>query len=322
MKTCHIGWAALAAILLASAAQGATFTGHDGFSLEYPDGWIHNASLNYDFDKPGIEKPIVQGMVRSPQTGPTGFNTNATIVVVREANGIDEATLPAYRQQVASEVEKAGISLSDIQSKVISLNGRKAFSVTWNARMAESPVIRQTQRVVTGEGKAYIVTCSAAASEYTRHEATFEKIFQSMRVPGADNPVRGGWFTDAVTIGIAGGLAAAVVVAALWMRKRKAAQNTAFGASPLNTPYVSPYAPAATLPPPPTARVHTPAAPAADVSALEALAAATAPADVPADSDDGFIRFLCPCGRKIKAPLTLSGRLARCPACQAVLTVP
>jgi hypothetical protein len=41
-----------------------------------------------------------------------------------------------------------------------------------------------------------------------------------------------------------------------------------------------------------------------------------------AADEDGFIRFLCPCGRRLKVPAEESPKVGRCPDCRRVVPVP
>ena len=41
-----------------------------------------------------------------------------------------------------------------------------------------------------------------------------------------------------------------------------------------------------------------------------------------ADGEDGFIRFLCPCGRRLKVPAEERPKAGRCPDCGRVVPVP
>jgi DNA-directed RNA polymerase subunit RPC12/RpoP len=48
----------------------------------------------------------------------------------------------------------------------------------------------------------------------------------------------------------------------------------------------------------------------------------TATRHAPAAAQDGFIRFVCPCGKKLKMPAHYAGRSGKCPQCGAQLRIP
>jgi hypothetical protein len=255
---------------VALVAGAGEYDGPNGFSFEYPQGW----SLATKEDRKELER-VLRGQMRGAPAlrvrdleaivyDPAATDFTANILVVIQPSN---ATLEQIEGEMASAVTQGiaseGGEVLEVHSDRITIDGREALSVRYDADFGEDPLIFQWVVVVPDDGRVYVACCTARADEADYFEPLFAKAIDSMRIRTGlaalwhDTPAWLRWGLIATVVLVVG---RAVFVR--WQRAALRRPADAWQGEPAADPLDSIGEPVdrprATPPPPPTAKWRQP----------------------------------------------------------------
>lgn len=172
----------------AADASGGEFTSALGFSIQYPDGWTPMSKEQSDearkaiapvVAKLGVNLDQVTVMIVKPGDGP--FAPNLNVVVTNGVIALREADKARMRENINKIAAALSGRASDVSVDIEQVNGAGAL-VGRYVITGPNGSMRQTQTMVPGKDKTYIVTCSALAADWEDQEAAFKGMIDSLKV--------------------------------------------------------------------------------------------------------------------------------------------
>jgi hypothetical protein len=213
-------------------AQTAKFTSLRGFSLNYPDGWVIAtkeeqrqlaAQFQSVFEKLGaVDLDRMAVVVFNPQDDE--FIESINVVVSPGRMPLDQNTEIELAHHLVTQFTEMGLAPSLLGTERITFGNHEAFSIRWElADPGGHGRLRQWQVAIPGRNQTYIVTCSAAASEYDRFAPLFSQTINSMEIEAGLGGLwhsLPGWVTNAI-IGALIGLLYGIISSLLKKSTRK-----------------------------------------------------------------------------------------------------
>jgi len=234
----RISFQALALCLFCSAtvpiavSPAAEYSSPKGFSFQYPDSWrIATGGQQVGVKKlvqktfKGINPERVRRLaVVLLDSEQDEFVENVNVVIAKGRMPLEKESDDEILKMLKQQWARLGLSVRVLKHERIKIQGRPAFSVQYESQFAQqSGPVRQWAVMVPGNGRTYIMTCSAAAKDFERYQPIFNQIISSFRV---DTGLAGWWYAlppvlrSAILGGAIGGLAGAGVALALRAIKR------------------------------------------------------------------------------------------------------
>jgi hypothetical protein len=193
MKSLPVLIISLILLVLPVEAQPNRFSGTQGFSFEYPNGWVvltkeqQRALVNeyktvlgklgeIDFDR-------ITVAVFNPQN--SEFPENVNVVVAPGSIPVNEDSRQKHAQTMSEGMQTAGVTVTNIVSDITKFGEKQALSLQWTMKHPALGIsIRQWQVAIPGRNQTYIITASASAANFQTYEAGFKRAFESFEVDG------------------------------------------------------------------------------------------------------------------------------------------
>ncbi len=209
----------IAALARAPSCPAAEFKGPEGFTLQYPAGWIVASKQQQDQVRGVAEELVGQAnlsgsprfaaLIHDPKQDE--FMENVNVVVTPGSPSIDDKAVEAYVAALRQQFTSAGMNLAHARAERMRVGDRDAISAHYDLTLPGIPEpLRQWQVVVPGAGRTYVITCSAPPSQFGQYEPQFTSIVNSFRI---DRGLAGVWdsLPGPVRVGIVGGMIGGLV---------------------------------------------------------------------------------------------------------------
>lgn len=205
-------------LVLPGEAQPNRFSSTQGFSFEYPKGWVvvtkEQKRILIDeykaiFEKLGkVNFDRMAVMVFNPENDEYAENVN--VVVSPGRMPASEDSREKLAEMLPKQLRDAGIEATDVFSKITKFGDKQALSVHWTANYPTGVgSIRQWQVAIPGRNQTYIITASASTASFHVYEASFKIISDSFEVDGGSLGVWHSlpkWTQNALVGGVIGAL--------------------------------------------------------------------------------------------------------------------
>jgi hypothetical protein len=174
-------------------AQPNRFSSAQGFSFEYPGGWVvltkeqqHILVNEYKtvLGKLGdINFDTMAVVVFSPQND--DYPENLNVVVTPGSIPVNEDSRQKHAQILPEQMRDAGLTVADIVGEITKFGNREALSLRMTVNHPSmGGSIRQWQVAMPGRNQTYIITASASAASFQASEEIFKRTFESFEVDG------------------------------------------------------------------------------------------------------------------------------------------
>ena len=183
--------AVLLLTLAASPLIAGEFSGPQGFSFAFPEGWI--ALSEQDRQNMGLaENELVQRAkidltliaVLVVQPGNDDFCPSFNVVVNSPETPINEKAKDEILSIVSTKLRSVGMTVIEPTAEIRKIGANSVIVMDYRSRIPAMPFeLRQRQVFFTGGGKNFIVTCSAKMAEFDAVSPAFDSMLASFKVP-------------------------------------------------------------------------------------------------------------------------------------------